>query len=67
LENCTESNALFVHLLVWDDDYEDVFLAKLLTAVFYTHSYCLYVVIVKPPRVEIGLKCNSVVSPGWYK
>ncbi|XP_025154418.1 cilia- and flagella-associated protein 61 [Harpegnathos saltator] len=47
----TERNTMFVHWLVWDENYSDHFLKDLLAALFDITTYCQHVILVIPPRV----------------
>ena len=54
----TESNALFVHFLVWDRRYTGRFFEDLLTGLFEVAPYLLHVILVLPPRVIPGDPCD---------
>ncbi|XP_012344888.2 cilia- and flagella-associated protein 61-like [Apis florea] len=51
VQQVTEKNSMFVHVLVWDARYTGHFFEKLLSGLFDVTSYLEYILIVIPPRI----------------
>lgn len=56
----TERNTLFVHMLVWDVRYNEIFLKRLLDAVFISSIHTTHVILVMPPWITPGNMITSV-------
>ncbi|CAL7938183.1 unnamed protein product [Xylocopa violacea] len=54
VSNVTESNAMFVHILVWDKRYTGRFFEDLLTGLFDMASCLLHVMLVVPPGIILA-------------
>ncbi|XP_076759809.1 cilia- and flagella-associated protein 61 [Xylocopa sonorina] len=54
VENVTESNAMFAHILLWDKRYTGRFFEDLLTGFFDVASYLLHVILVVPPGIILA-------------
>lgn len=54
VQQVTEKNSMFVHVLVWDIRYTGHFFEKLLSGLFDVTSYLEYILIVIPPRIILS-------------